>query len=77
MKAYVLINVRTGAIPAVIKNLLSVGSVQSAEMTFGEYDIIATIMVDDVNALAKVISKEVQTIPDILQTTTCMAVVLG
>jgi len=74
MKAYILINVRIGAISEVIRNLRKLPSVQSAEMTFGAYDVIAVVQVADLEALAKLISKEIQTIPDITRTITCMAV---
>ena len=74
MRAYVLINVRIGAIPEVIGNLQSVLHVIEAEMTFGEYDVIAAIEAEDVKALANVVSREIQTIPDITHTTTCIAI---
>lgn len=74
MKAYVLINVRIGAIAEVVRNLRRLSSVQSAEMTFGEYDVIAVLSAPDMEMLAKVISREVQTIPDITHTITCLAV---
>lgn len=74
IKAYVLINVQIGAIPEVIRNLYSVSTIKSAEMTFGIYDVIAVVEVSDVKALAHTVSQDIQTIPGILQTTTCMAV---
>ncbi|MBN1963323.1 MAG: Lrp/AsnC ligand binding domain-containing protein [Anaerolineae bacterium] len=74
MKAYVLINTRIGAIAEVVRNLRRVPSVQSAEMTFGEYDLIAVVSVADLDTLAKVISREIQTIPDVTHTITCLAV---
>ena len=74
MKAYVLINVRIGAIQEVLRNLRRLPAVQSAEMTFGQYDVISVIQVPDVESLASLISKEIQTIPDITHTITCMAV---
>jgi DNA-binding Lrp family transcriptional regulator len=74
MRAYILINTRIGAIPAVIHNLRSLKMVKEAEMTFGQYDVIAIVEVDDVKKLADVVAKDIQTIPDITHTTTCMAV---
>lgn len=77
MKAYVLINVRMGAIAGVLSNLRSLAAVKSAEMTFGEYDVIAVVEVPDVKALAKVVYSEIQTIPDVTHTITCLAVDVG
>jgi DNA-binding Lrp family transcriptional regulator len=74
MRAYVLINTRIGAIPAVIHNLRSLKTVKEAEMTFGEYDVVVVVEVNDVRQLADVVAKDIQTIPDIIRTTTCMAV---
>ena len=77
MKAYILINVQIGMISEVAKNLSRLESIQSAEMTFGEYDGIAVAEVSDIDALAKLISREVQPIPGITRTITCMAVDLN
>ena len=77
MKAYVLINTRVGAIADVLLNLRKLPHVQSAEMTFGEYDAIAVLQVNDVEALARIVSKQIQTIPDITHTITCLAVDLN
>ncbi len=74
MKAYILIDIQMGMTPEVLRNLKSLGPIQIAEMTFGEYDAIAVAEVSDVNALASLISKEVQVIPGITNTVTCMAV---
>ncbi len=74
MKAYVLINTRIGAVSEVVFNLRKLPQVQSAEMTFGEYDVIAVITAPDVEALAKIVSKEIQTIPDVTHTITCLAI---
>lgn len=74
MKAYILIDIQMGMTPEVLRNLKGLAPIQSAEMTFGEYDAIAVADVPDVNALAGLISKEVQAIPGITNTVTCMAV---
>lgn len=74
MKAYILINVQMGMTQEIIRNLKNLSDVQSAEMTFGEYDVIVVVHVDDVTRLAKLVSNEIQPIPGILHTVTCMAV---
>lgn len=74
MKAYVLIKVRTGEVTAVVKHLHRVKAIRSAEMTFGEYDAIAVVEAGDLEALGTVIAAQVQTIPGILSTNTCLAV---
>ena len=74
MKAYVLIHVRTGAINEVIHNMVRVPGVTEANMTFGPYDIVATIKVDDIDKLGHLIAAELQPIPGVLDTLTCLVV---
>lgn len=74
MKAYVLLNIRTGEVPQVLHLLALVSSVREAHMTFGPYDAIAVLEAGDVNAIGKIISNEIQPIPGILETLTCLAV---
>jgi DNA-binding Lrp family transcriptional regulator len=74
VKAYVLIKVRTGEVTTVVRHLHHVKAVRSAEMTFGEYDAIAVVEAGDLEALGTVIAAQVQTIPGILSTNTCLAV---
>jgi len=74
MKAYVLINVRPGEIKDVVRHLRRVSKVLEANMTFGPYDAVAVVETEDINELGRVLSSEVQPIPGILETLTCMAV---
>ncbi|HLA97224.1 MAG TPA: Lrp/AsnC ligand binding domain-containing protein [Anaerolineales bacterium] len=74
MKAYVLINVRTGSIAEVVRNLRRLEGVSEADMTFGPYDAIAIIQADDVNRLGHLIATQLQPIPGILDTLTCLVV---
>ncbi|NCP86495.1 Lrp/AsnC family transcriptional regulator [bacterium] len=74
MKSYVLIKVRTGEIKEVVKQLRKMPNVKSAEMTFGPYDVIAVLEHADLNKLGLLIAAEIQPIPGIEQTLTCLAV---
>jgi DNA-binding Lrp family transcriptional regulator len=74
MKAYVLLQVRTGEITAVVRQLCHVKAVKSAEMTFGEYDAIAIVEAGDLEAMGTVIAAQIQTIPGVTKTNTCLAV---
>jgi DNA-binding Lrp family transcriptional regulator len=74
VKAYVLIKVRTGEVTTVVRHLHRVKAVRTAEMTFGEYDAIAVVEAGDLEALGTVIAAQIQTIPGILNTNTCLAV---
>jgi DNA-binding Lrp family transcriptional regulator len=74
MKAFMLINIRTGEIPEVIRQLQRIDSVSEAYMTFGPYDAVAVVSADDVAQLGKIMSTLIQPIPGILDTLTCIAV---
>jgi len=74
MKAYVLIHVRVGSIPEVVKNLQRTDGVKEAHMTFGPYDIIAVIEANDAKSLGTMLSTRIHPIPGILDTTTLLEV---
>ena len=74
MKAYVLIHVRAGSVPEVVRNMRRLDGVIDANMTFGPYDVVAVIQADDVNKLGHLIAAKIQPIPGILDTITCLVV---
>lgn len=74
MRAFVLINIRTGEVGQVIRQLRGLQGVVEASMTFGPYDAIAIIEADNLNSLGSMISSRIQPIPGITQTLTCLAV---
>jgi len=74
MKAYVLVNIRTGDVKEVVKNLRRVQGVVEANMTFGPYDAVAVIETDDINGVGAILANAIQPIPGVLETLTCLAV---
>jgi len=74
MKAYVLINIRTGDVKEVVKNLRRVEGIVDANMTFGPYDAVAVIETDDINGVGSILASAIQPIPGVLETLTCLAV---
>jgi DNA-binding Lrp family transcriptional regulator len=74
MKAYILIKVRAGEIKEVLKQLRKLESIKSAEMTFGPYDAIAVMESGDIGKVGHAIASDIQPIPGIEQTLTCLAV---
>jgi len=74
MKAYVLVNVRTGEIKDVVRQLKKIEQVKEAHMTFGPYDAVAILEARDVNNLGQILATVVQPIPGIEETLTCIAV---
>ena len=74
MKAYVLVNIRTGDVKEVVKNLRRIDSVVEANMTFGPYDAVAVVETNDINNGGAILANEIQPIPGVLETLTCLAV---
>ncbi len=74
MKAYILIHVRPGSVPEVVRNLRRVNGILEANMTFGPYDVVAVAEVNDVNNLGTLVASELQPIPGVLDTLTCLVV---
>jgi uncharacterized protein with GYD domain len=59
MKAFVMIHVRPGCVPEVVRNLRRVNGVVEANMTFGPYDVVAVVESVNLNALGPMIANEV------------------
>lgn len=74
MKAYILIHIRTGEIRQVVRHLHQVEGVVEANMTFGPYDAVAVVEAEDVKSIGNIMASEIQPIPGVLDTLTCLAV---
>ena len=74
MKAYVLIDIRTGEIREAVRQLRRVEGVAEAYMTFGIYDAIAVLEAQDLNEMGRIMSSSIQPIPGVIETITCLAV---
>ncbi len=74
MKAYVLINVRPGGIREVVRDLHRVEGILEANMTFGPYDVVAIVKANDINHLGNILAANIQPIPGVIETLTCLAV---
>ncbi len=74
MKAYVLMHVRPGSVLEVVRNLRRVSGILEANMTFGPYDAVAIVEAKDVNHLGSLVAREIQPIPGIMDTLTCLVV---
>lgn len=72
MKAYVLLKIRVGEVGAVVKQLRRVDGVVEADMTFGPYDAVAVVQAEDINRLGNLVYLNIQPVPGILETLTCL-----
>ncbi len=74
MKAYVLIKIRPGEVAEAVKWMRKKKNITQANMTFGPYDAVATVETKDLNELGTVIAFEIQSIPGVIETLTCLTV---
>lgn len=74
MKAYVMIKIRAGEVKEVVSRLRSIKGVVEAHMTFGPYDAMAVVETADIAKLGAITALEIQPIPGVEQTLTCLAV---
>jgi DNA-binding Lrp family transcriptional regulator len=74
MKAYILINIRTGEVRDVMQQLRKVNKIREVNMTFGPYDAVAIVESKDINDLGEILAGSIQPIPGVEDTLTCLAV---
>ncbi len=73
MKAYILIKVRAGDLKPVVEQLRKLKGVVEAHMTFGPYDAVAVVETETIAQLGALTASEIQPIPGVEQTLTCLA----
>jgi len=57
-----------------VRNLRRESGILDANMTFGPYDVVAVVETTDVNRLEPMVAGEIQPIPGVLDTLTCLVV---
>jgi DNA-binding Lrp family transcriptional regulator len=68
--AYVLFKVASGTEREVAEKLITFVEVMEADIVFGEYDVIARLIVDDLDKLEDFVSQSIRTVPNVLVTST-------
>ncbi len=74
MKAYIMIKIHAGDVKDVVHQLRKLSDVVEAHMTFGPYDAVAVVETADLAKLGAITALEIQPIPGVEQTLTCLAV---
>jgi DNA-binding Lrp family transcriptional regulator len=68
--AYVLFKVSSGTEREVAQKLIEFDQVLQADIIFGEYDVIAKMLIKDLDALEDFVSERVRNVPNVLVTST-------
>ncbi len=72
-RAYILIEAQVGKSRDVAAALQSMDGVPSVDIITGEFDIIALVEAPDMVAMADLVTGQVQSIPGVSRTITCVA----
>ncbi len=73
-KAYVLMEVAAGYVPAVTAALREVPGLLSVDAIMGPYDIILVVLADDLAAAHDLVSEHVHSVSGVVRTVTCLAI---
>ena len=68
--AYVMFKVSSGTEREVAQKLIEFEEVMQADIVFGEYDVIAKMMTEDLEGLEDFVSDHVRNVPNVLVTST-------
>ena len=72
-RAYIFIETQVGKSRDVATALQALSGVPSADIVTGEFDIIALVEAPDMVAMADLVTGQVQSIPGVTRTITCVA----
>lgn len=72
MKAYILLNAESAELENVLRKLEGTRAITSVEAVSGPYDLIAMVEADTLPDLSRLITREVQTVPGVVRTMTCV-----
>jgi DNA-binding Lrp family transcriptional regulator len=70
VQAYVLFKVNSGMEKEVSKELAELKEVQIASITYGEYDVIVKVAVDDLHALEDFLTDRIRKVHSVVLTST-------
>lgn len=70
VQAYILFKVNSGMEKEVSKQLAELDEVQEASITYGEYDVIAKVNVNDLHLLEDFLADKVRSVRSVLLTST-------
>ena len=72
-RAYIFIETQVGKARDVATTLQALSGVPSVDIITGEFDIIALVEAPDMVAMADLVTGQVQSIPGVTRTITCVA----
>jgi DNA-binding Lrp family transcriptional regulator len=74
MRAYVLIHAQTSETAEVVTMIRKIKGVTTADVTFGPFDAVAQVEAENLDAIGRIIVREIRPLPGVMDTITCLAV---
>jgi len=74
LQAFVFITIEPGLVQQACRYIGRLKTVQEVHMAFGPYDAIVRLRAKDLKELGRLVEREIQPIPGVLKTLTCLAV---
>lgn len=74
MKAYVLIHTQTSETADVVAMMRKIRGVTTADVTFGPFDAVAQVEAESLDAVGRIIVREIRPLPGVVETVTCLTV---
>ena len=74
MKGIILLESTVGSTREVANALKNVSAIQSVDVVTGPYDVIVVIDAPDMNALGRLVEKEIHPLGGVRRTVTCVSV---
>jgi DNA-binding Lrp family transcriptional regulator len=72
-KAYILIETSVGKSKDVVTQLRSCPEVRTADAVTGQYDVVAIVEAEDLNAVGDVLTSHIHPLKGIVRTVTCLS----
>ena len=76
-RAYILIEGAAGTIASILQKVSAIEGVTNAHAVTGQFDMIALVEAEDVNAVGKISYSHIQMIEGVIRTITCNVIELG
>jgi len=73
-KAYVLLEAQAGKTDEVLQKVKQIAGVREVSLVTGPYDLIINLEADDLKELGRIVNEQVQVIPGVTKTITCVII---
>ena len=73
-RAYILLEAQAGKTDEALQKVKQISGVKDVSLVTGPYDLIINIEAEDLKQLGRIVSEQVQVIPGVTKTITCVII---